>query len=117
MPRIVTCRLDGGGGADSRSCALGDDPPSVNDARDQTQDPQRDVDEHVGAAPALHHHWHGRHEERQEVEEDIALHIVELAAAGWEAGCLGIDHLVQLTVLETSRAMLNEWVNVLLEVV
>ena len=63
------CRdLDHGGGP----LVPADDVPGVDDAGDPAQDPQADVDEDVGAAPALQEDGHGRDEEGDEVEQDIA---------------------------------------------
>lgn len=60
--------LDHGGGP----LVPADDVPGVDDAGDPAQDPQADVDEDVGAAPALQEDGHGRDEEGEEVEQDIA---------------------------------------------
>lgn len=40
---------------------------------DPAEDTQTDVDQEVGAAAALDEDGDGRHEERQEVEEDVRL--------------------------------------------
>jgi hypothetical protein len=48
-------------------------PPLTYDPRNPAQQAQRDVDQHIRAAPTLHHHRDRRDEDGEEVEQNIGL--------------------------------------------